>query len=92
MGHGLVKFTGHQSLGHGLLPPLPQEQCHLLTLHQHGPYHQLMERVLKPADLRVVYVNVHLLLLLLVLLSFPLRSRLIVLQEPQDHDSTLTQH
>lgn len=85
VGHGLVELAGHQGLCHGLLSPLPQEQRHLLPLHQNGPHHELVERVLEPADLRVVHVNVHLLFLLLVLLAFALRSGLVILQE---HEST----
>lgn len=90
VGHGLVQFTGHQSLGHGLLTALPQEQRHLLPFHQHGPHHQLVEGVLEPADLRVVHIDLHLLLLLLVLLPFPLGTGLIVLWEVHMslHEST----
>lgn len=40
-----------------------------------------MERVLEPADLWVVYVDVYLLLFLFGFLSFSLRARLIILKE-----------
>lgn len=80
MGHGLVQLTGHQSFGHGLFPPLPQEQSHLLALHENGPHHQLMERVLEAADLWVVHIDVDLFLLLLLLpFTLALSSWLVVL-------------
>ena len=34
-------------LGHRLLSMLPHEERHALSLHQHRPDHQVMERVLK---------------------------------------------
>ncbi|KAG5839500.1 hypothetical protein ANANG_G00205640 [Anguilla anguilla] len=77
--HGFVQLAGHQGLGHGLLPPLPQEERHLLALHQHRPHHQLVERVLEPADLGVVHVHVDLLLLLLLHLLLALRAWLVIL-------------
>lgn len=65
VGHGLVELACHESLSHRLLPPLPKKDRHLLALHKHCPHHELMEGVLKSADLRVVNVDIDLLLLLL---------------------------
>lgn len=67
--HGFTELAGHQGLGHGLLAVLPEEQGHLLSLHQDGPYHQLVEREREVVDLRVIQVNVHLFFTLLGCLS-----------------------
>lgn len=85
MGHGLTQLTGHQGFCHGLLPMLPEEQCHLLSLHQHGPHHQLVEGEGEVVDLRVVQVNVHLLLSLTCsLLATPPDRHVILPQAAQD--------
>lgn len=62
MSHGLAQLACHQRFGHGFLAMLPEEQCHLLPLHQHCPHHQLMEGEREVVDFRVVQINVHLLL------------------------------
>ena len=54
VGHGFAQLAGHQGLGHGLLAVLPEEERHLLALHEHGPHHELVEGELKPAQLGVV--------------------------------------
>lgn len=79
MGHGLVELTGHQGLGHALLPTLPQEDGHLLALHEHSPHHELMKRVLEPTHGRVVHVDVNLFLFLLLLFLLPFGWRFIIL-------------
>lgn len=63
--HGLAELAGHQGFGHGLLSVLPEEQGHLLSLHEDGPHHQLMEGEWKVVDLRIIQVDVHLFLTLL---------------------------
>lgn len=62
MSHGLAQLARHQRLCHGLLAMLPEEQCHLLPLHQHSPHHQLMEGEWEVVDFRVIQIDVHLLL------------------------------
>lgn len=62
MRHGLTEFTGYQGLGHGLFTVLPKEQGHLLTLHKHRPYHQLVEGEREVVDFWVVQIDVHLFL------------------------------
>lgn len=42
-GHGAVKLTGHCGTCQCFLALLPQEQCHLLALIQHGPHKQVIE-------------------------------------------------
>lgn len=60
--HGLAQFACYQSLGHGLLTVLPEEQRHLLPLHEDRPHHQLVEGKREVVDFRVVQVDVHFLL------------------------------
>lgn len=62
--HGLAELASHQGLGHGLFAVLPEEERHLLTLHEHGPHHELVEREGEVVDFGVVQVDVHLLLAL----------------------------
>lgn len=62
MGHGFTKLTCYQGLGHGLFAVLPKEQRHLLTFHEHGPHHKLMEGEREVVDLRVVQIDVYFLL------------------------------
>lgn len=60
--HGLAQLARHQRLGHGLFAVLPEEQRHLLPLHEHGPHHELVEGEGEVVDFGVVQVDVHLLL------------------------------
>ena len=69
VGHGFAEFAGHQGLGHGLLTMLPEEESHLLPLHQHGPHQQLVEGVGEAPSLGIINVHNVLLALLLGLLS-----------------------
>lgn len=69
MSHGFAELAGHQGFGHGLLSMLPEEQGHLLPLHEDSPHHQLMEGEWEVVDLRVIQVNVHLFFTLLGCLS-----------------------
>ena len=80
VGHGLVELACHQGLGHALLPPLPEEDRHLLAFHQHSPHHQLVEGVLESTHGRVVHINVQLLLLFLFLLFLPFGWRHVILR------------
>lgn len=69
MSHGFAELAGHQGFGHGLLSVLPEEQGHLLPLHEDSPHHQLVEGEGEVVDLGVIQVNVHLLFTLLSCLS-----------------------
>ena len=80
VGHGLVQLACHQGLGHALLPALPEEDRHLLALHQHSPHHQLVEGVLESTHSRVIHINVQLLLLFLLLLFLPFGWWLVILR------------
>lgn len=81
MGHGFIQLAGHQGLRHGLLSTLPEEQCHLLALHQHRPQHQLVEGELESTDLGVIHVNLHLFLFLLFCLFLAFLPGFIILNE-----------
>jgi len=60
--HGLAELARDQGLGHGLFAVLPKEQRHLLTLHEHGPHHKLVEGEREVVDFRVVQIDVYFLL------------------------------
>lgn len=77
--HGFIKLACYQGFSHCLFPPLPQEQSHLLPLHQHRPHHQLVKRVLEAADLWIIDINVLFFFFLLFLLPLALWPGLIIL-------------
>jgi hypothetical protein len=78
MSHGFAELTGHQGLGHGLLAMLLEEQCHLLSLHEDSPHHQLVEREREMVDLRVIQVDVHFFFTLLGCLSSSSQGNIIL--------------